>query len=316
MVAENNPELEARSIVTTRLYDAPRELVFDAWSDPEHLAQWWGPDGFTTTTKAFDMRPGGEWWLVMHGPDGRDYDNRIVYREVVRPERLVYQHAGDGGTVHFETTVTFEDAGGKTLLTMRAVFATKAIRDWGEETYHAVEGAKQTLGRLDEFLAGGVFEYSRMFDAPRDLVFKVWSEADHLAKWWGPKGMEFVVGKLEFRPGGMFLYCMKYPGGAGMWGKFVYREISPPERMVFVNSFSDASGNTTRAPFAPDFPMEVLTVVTFGEKDGKTLVTLRGAAINATPAEREKYKAMTTSMQNGFGGTFDQLGDYLKVVRG
>lgn len=149
---------DARSIVTTRTFDAPRELVFAAWSDPDRIAQWWGPNGFTTTTSEFDMRPGGVWRFVMHGPDGTDYQNRIVFEEVVRPERLVYSHCGDGGAgdvepVEFRNTVTFEDLGGRTRLTMRAVLPSAEERDRVAREHGAVEGAEQTLARLAEHLA-------------------------------------------------------------------------------------------------------------------------------------------------------------------
>jgi uncharacterized protein YndB with AHSA1/START domain len=145
---------DARTLVTTRVFDAPRELVFAAWSDPNHLAQWWGPNGFTTTTHTFDKRPGGVWRFVMHGPDGRDYQNRITYDEIVKPERLVYHHGGadDVEPVQFHVTVTFEDVGGKTKLTMRAVFPSAAERDRVVKDYGAAEGAKQTLARLAEYL--------------------------------------------------------------------------------------------------------------------------------------------------------------------
>jgi uncharacterized protein YndB with AHSA1/START domain len=141
---------DARTILTTRVFDAPRELVFAAWTDPKHLAQWWGPNGFTTTTHTFDMRPGGPWRFVMHGPDGRDYQNQITYDEIVKPERLVYHHgsADDVEPVQFRVTVTFEDLGGKTKLTMRAVFPSAAERERVIKDYGAAEGAKQTLARL------------------------------------------------------------------------------------------------------------------------------------------------------------------------
>lgn len=146
---------EGRSIVTTRTYDAPPALVWKAWSDPKHLAKWWGPNGFTTTTSAFDMRPGGAWRFVMHGPDGRDYQNLVAYEEVVEPVRIVYRHSDPEGAepVSFHTTVTFEDLGGKTRLTMSAVFPTAEERDRVVKEFGAVEGAKQTLGHLAEFLA-------------------------------------------------------------------------------------------------------------------------------------------------------------------
>ena len=122
MDARHRPRHRAgcAEIVTTRVFDAPRDLVFEAWTNPKHLVQWWGPDGFTTTIRAIDVRPGGVRRFVMHGPDGVDYENRIVYDEIVKPERLVYRHPGgeDVEPVQIHVTVTFEDHGGKTKLTM------------------------------------------------------------------------------------------------------------------------------------------------------------------------------------------------------
>lgn len=157
MDAKNKPSVtlvDARAIITSRVFDAPRDLVFEAWTDPKHLAQWWGPTGFTTTTSAFEMRPGGVWRFVMHGPDGTDYQNRITFDEVVKPERLTYRHGGDDDVepVQFQVTVTFEDLSGKTRLTMTAVFPTAEARDQVVEKYGAIEGAKQTLERLANYL--------------------------------------------------------------------------------------------------------------------------------------------------------------------
>lgn len=151
------PKAEAaadRELVFTRLYDAPRALVFAAWTDPKHLAQWWGPNGFTLTVHSIDVRPGGVWRFVMHGPDGTDYENCITYDEIVRPERLVYSHGGgeEVEPVRFQTTVTFEDHGGKTRLTMRMVFPSAAERDRVAEKYGAIEGAQQTLARLAAYV--------------------------------------------------------------------------------------------------------------------------------------------------------------------
>jgi uncharacterized protein YndB with AHSA1/START domain len=154
MTASGNSDAH-REIVVSRMIDAPRELVFDAFTDPTHIVEWWGPDGFTTTTERMDVRPGGDWRYVMHGPDGRDYVNRVNYLEISRPDRLVYQHAGDGDTedIDFTTTITFVEAGGKTQLTMRATFSDQAGRDRVVEDYGAIEGGIQTLGRLAAYLA-------------------------------------------------------------------------------------------------------------------------------------------------------------------
>lgn len=157
MAARNSLDLDRdpRSIVAVREFDAPRELVWQAWTDPKHLAQWWGPNGFTTTTSSYDARPGGVWRFVMHGPDGRDYQNRITFEEVVKPERIVYRHGGgaDVEPVQFKTTVTFEDIGGKTRLTMHMLFPSAAERDRVIKEYGADKGLVQTLARLAEHLA-------------------------------------------------------------------------------------------------------------------------------------------------------------------
>lgn len=155
------------------------------------------------------------------------------------------------------------------------------------------------------------FSITRTFDAARDLVFKAFTESEHLAQWWGPRGFSWVSAKLDLRPGGMFHYCMRAPDGQAMWGKFVYREIVPPERIVFVSSFSDEQGNTIRAPFHADWPLEVLNTVTFVEREGKTNLTLRAGPSNATEAERSTYDASHKMMEQGFTGTLDQLADYL-----
>ena len=139
-----------REIVVTRVFDAPRALVFKLWTDPKHVAHWWGPNGFTITNYEMDVRPGGVWRFVMHGPNGVDYQNKVVYREVLEPERLVYSHVSGP---QFEMTVTFDVVGDKTKLTARMVFESAALRDKTIKEFGAVEGLKQTLGRLSEHLA-------------------------------------------------------------------------------------------------------------------------------------------------------------------
>jgi uncharacterized protein YndB with AHSA1/START domain len=148
---------DPRSIIGVREFDAPRELVFAAFTDPKHLAQWWGPEGFTTTTSSFDMRPGGAWRHVMHGPDGRDYPNLIVYEEIVPPERIVYRHPGgdDVEPAQFRQTVRFEDIGGRTRITWRGDFPSAAERDRVIKEYKADVGMTQCMARLAEFVAAG-----------------------------------------------------------------------------------------------------------------------------------------------------------------
>jgi len=139
-----------REIATTRLLDAPRKLVWKVWTDPEHIKEWWGPVGFTTTTKKFDLRPGGQWLFTMHGPDGTDYRNDVTYTDVVEPERIEYDH---GPSPTFHATILFdEESDTRTRLSMQMLFETVEVRDYTVEKFGAVKGLNQTLDRLTEFL--------------------------------------------------------------------------------------------------------------------------------------------------------------------
>ena len=158
MAATNSIDLDSdpKVMVGTRLLDAPRDLVWSVWTDPKHLAQWWGPDGFRTTTSAFDFQPGGVWRFVMHGPDGRDYENRITFDEIVKPDRIAYHHGGsdDVEPVQFRTTVTFDDLGDKTRVTFRGAFPSAEERARVIREYGADKGLTQTLARLGAYVEG------------------------------------------------------------------------------------------------------------------------------------------------------------------
>ena len=139
-----DPESTAdREFVTSRVIDAPRERVFRAFSEPVHLARWWGPKGFTNTFHEFDLRPGGAWRFVMHGPDGANYPNESVFVEVVAPERIVFEHLTDH---HFQMTITFAAQGAKTLVGWRQVFDTAAERQ--RIAKFVIEANEQNLDRL------------------------------------------------------------------------------------------------------------------------------------------------------------------------
>ncbi|MES2373549.1 MAG: SRPBCC family protein [Bacteroidota bacterium] len=142
-----------RELVMTRLINAPRELVFTVWTDPKHIANWWGPTGFTNTIHEMDVKPGGTFLLTMHGPDGTDYPNKIVYNEVIKPEKLTWSHGSgiENDPGQFKVTVTFEAQGQKTLLTMRMLFVSKEERDMVVEKHGAVEGNRQTMDRLEAY---------------------------------------------------------------------------------------------------------------------------------------------------------------------
>jgi uncharacterized protein YndB with AHSA1/START domain len=144
-----------REIVITRIIDAPPELVFEAFTEVRHLSQWWGPEGFTTTTRAFEFRVGGEWDFVMHGPDGTDYQEWITWTRIVAPEGIALLHGESRDDPNaFESVLTFEPDGAATRIEMRTVFPTKELRDEAVEKYHAIEGGEQTLGNLAAYVTG------------------------------------------------------------------------------------------------------------------------------------------------------------------
>lgn len=153
----NNPaeNIAERKIVVTRVFNAPRELVWEAWTNPKHVANWWGPNSFTTTIEKMDVRPGGVWKHVMHGPDDTDYPSSSVFKEVVKPECIVFSHGGsrEGGPgVHFIATWTFEALDNKTRVTMRMVFDTAADRKTVVKEYNAIEGGNQTMDRYGKYV--------------------------------------------------------------------------------------------------------------------------------------------------------------------
>jgi uncharacterized protein YndB with AHSA1/START domain len=151
---EPDHAISDREIVIARIIGAPRELVFKAFTEVRHLSRWWGPEGFSTTTRSFEFRAGGAWDFVMHGPDGTDYQEWITWREIVAPERIALLHGESRDDPNaFESVLTFEPAGAETRIVMRTVFPTKALRDQAVEKYHAIEGGQQTLGHLAAYVA-------------------------------------------------------------------------------------------------------------------------------------------------------------------
>ena len=258
-----------REIITTRILHAPRELVFKAWTDPAHVAKWWGPDGFRSTIQKMDVRPGGEWLLVMHGPDGTDYRNKSVFLEVKEPERLAYDHVSGP---KFVSTVTFDDIDGLTKVTMKQVFESPAELKNVIKAFHADEGGKQTLARLEAHTHAmhwmgkdsgedSQFFMTRVFDAPRALVWEAWSNPAHFQKWFAPKGLTMPGFHMDFRKGGAVSMTMKAPDGTVFEGDGRFSDIVKPELIGWIAFLK------FQAP-----PLEVHSRVRFVDLGGKTLL--------------------------------------------
>ncbi len=322
---------ESKPLTITRLIDAPVALVFKAWSDPELLAQWWGPGGFTAPTIKVDFRVGGKYLYCMQSPEGQQFWVTGIYKEIVPLKRIVWtdsfadaqgnvvsaSHYGMPGDypVEMQVIIEFEDLGNRTRLTLVHI----GLPDAMDEMTGA--GWTESLVKLESHVEGNVpgphrkeLVISRIFNAPRELVFKTMTEPEHLAHWWGPVGMKLEVLKMDLRPCGIFHYAMVALGKQPMYGKFVYREIKAPERMVFIVSFCDVKGRVLRHPASNTWPLEMLNIMQLEEKNGKTILTLRGWPIHETDEERATYEAGFASMNQGFHGTYDQLEKYLATL--
>ena len=158
------------------------------------------------------------------------------------------------------------------------------------------------------------FIISREFAAPRELIWKAWTEPGRLMQWFGPKGSAMPAAKMDLRPSGICHFRLRSPDGRELWGKFIYREIVAPERLVYAQHFSDVEGGLTRHPLNPAWPLHMLTAVTFARQKGKTLLAVRWDPINPTPEESASFDAGRDGMSQGWGGSLDRLGDYLAKV--
>ena len=315
-----------REVLLEREFDAPRAIVWRAFTSADELALWWGPTGFTTETHSIDVKPGGQWRYVMRGPDGQMYPNIITYQEVVEPARLVYKHGGevDAEPVNFITEADFEEiTPERTRVTLRMTFESKASKDFVTREYGAIEGAKQHMQGLADHLErvqsgrddSGVLIIRRVLDAPVETVWEAWADEKQLMSWFHPEVWKLSISEMDLRPGGTYFYRMSSEGMPDMFGIWHIKRVEKPTLLEFVVSFSDKDRAIVRAPFEERWPLETICTVTFEPHAGKgrgTVMTLRSEPINATPEEREVFKNGIGSMQQGWGQTLDNLVAHLR----
>ena len=310
MAAKN----KACEIHINRIYDAPVELVWDAWTDPEQVAKWWGPRGFTLTTHSKDLRPGGIWHYTMHGPDGTDYANKTLYHEVVEHEKLVYDHGGyDERKPLFQVTVLFRPDGDKTIMDMTMTLPTPeqtvSTRKFIKEV-----GGNSTWDRLAEYLekhshGKDCFVINRSFDAPLELMFEMWTNPEHFSKWLPPTGFDMKFLRSDIRPGGSNFYMMTNHTNVTLYGRVEYKEITKPSRLVYTQEFCDEHEQMSRHPMAPVWPATMLsTVVLTAEGPDRTRVTVTWEPVgNVTLEELKAFIDAMPGMTLGWTGSFDKL---------
>lgn len=315
-------DASARELCITRDLSAPRALIWEALTDPAHLARWWGPTGFATETHAHDLRPGGPWRLTMHGPDGRAYANHAVFDAVEPPHRLALRYLEGEGTeaVHHTTEITLAELGpSRTRLTLRMRFPTAEARAMAVERVGAVEGGQQTLGRLAtllDVLQGAppvdpcAFVIRRVLAAPPPRVWLAWTDAAHLARWFHPASWTLFAAELDLRVGGTFFYGFRGPEVPDTWALWTFTEVEAPRRLRFEQSFADAQRRVAASPFGGPWPDRVDTTVTMEPHAGigrGTVLTLTIAPLDATDDERAAFRTAHGSMQTGWAQTLDSL---------
>lgn len=290
-------ETRRREIVIVRVFDAPRDLVFRAWTEPERLARWWGPEGFSVPACESHPRPGGVLRIVMRGPDGIEHTMNATYREVVPPERLVVESGAvaDDGTALLEglTTVTFADRDGRTEVTVRAE-ATALVPQAIAMLGGMEAGWRQSLQCLDDVLTGTVdrqFVLTRVFEAARETVFRAWTDPEQIARWYGPGGFGLTIHEMDVRPGGAWRFTVHGPDGVDYPNDIVYDEIAPPERLAYTHA---------EPPFR--------VTVTFDEFAGLTALTYR--MVFGSAAERDTVVERHHAI-DGANQTLDRLGAHL-----
>ncbi len=319
-------ESAPRDLVMMRVFEAPRKLLWTAWTEREHLAKWWGPNGFTNPVCEVDVRVNGAIRIDMRGPDGTVYPMTGVFREVVEPARLVFSctPVDEQGRPIFEVvnTVTFAERGGKTTVTVHAhvVTETPAAAPYLEGME---AGWSQSLDRLGKELASiqglgarsapargqGITHtadreivVSRVLEAPRELVWEAWTNPEHVAQWWGPKGFSTTIEVMDVRPGGVWKQIMHGPDGTDYPNESVFIEVVKPERIVF--SHSGGRKGAPGAHFEMAWTFEALN-------RHQTRLTMR--SVFQTAAERDivvkEYGAVEGATQ-----TFERLAEHLATM--
>lgn len=306
-------------LVITRVFDAPRSLVWKAWTDAGTLKKWWGPKVFTAPVIKTDLRVGGSYLYCMRGPDGKDYWSTGVYREIVPMERIVvtdsfadakgnvvpasyYGMSGDW-PLELGVTVTFDETGGRTKMILRhegipaGMVREMTAISWSEsfdKLSEIIVSADRTkiiaeLGKQEVII-------TRTFDAPRNLVFQAYTDSHDIPQWWGPKRLTTVVDKIDARPGGFWRFVQYDVAGNTYAFHGVYHEVVPLERIVHTFEFEGMPGHVS------------LETSVFLEKDGKTTVTSR--SVFQTVEDRDGM--MKSGMEEGVFESMDRLAGLLR----
>jgi uncharacterized protein YndB with AHSA1/START domain len=305
-----------------RIFDAPVHLVWAAWTEADHVAQWWGPRGFTITTHSKDLRVGGHWHYTMHGPDGVDYPNKTLYHQVETHKKLVYDHGGDDDRPPlFRVTVLFDEIDGKTHMDMTMAVAT-AQEAANIRTIIKSAGGNSTWDRLAEYLEKTQtgkerFVIVRSFAAPVHVLFEMWVDPQHLSQWLAPTGFSMDYKRADVKEGHTSFYAMTGDSGIKMYGRITYLKIRKPDYLIYEQQFCDENERISRHPMAVVWPETMVTYVAFAaEGPDQTRITITWEPKQpVTPDEIDVFVKAKPGMTQGWTGSFDKLEDYVNRNR-
>lgn len=303
----------SHQLTLLRTFNAPISLVWDAWTDPNKTALWWGPRGFSITTIHKDLRPGGQWTYTMHGPDGVDYPNTTTYFVVEPLKKLEYDHgAHENQKPLFRVTVDFSEEQGITTMKMVMNCESAEAAQNISALIHKANGTS-TWDRLAEYLDEThqnkhTFILNRSLEAPIDLVFEMFIHPAQIEQWQPPSGFKMKIINGNIEAGNSVFYEMSHHE-TKIHGRSTYQKIMRPELLSFYQEFCDANGATAKHPGAPVWPAKWLTSITFTKEDlCHTRVTLTSEIIDThTTEELEVFLAARPGMTHGWNGSFDRL---------
>ncbi len=304
----------------TRIYNAPLKTVWQAWVDPQQVAKWWGPRGFTITNHSKDVRTGGHWDYMMHGPDGKNYPNKTKFLEVVDYSKMSYDHgASDDQPPLFRVTVLFTETNGQTELDFTMAFENAEIATQMKK-FIKKAGGDSTWDRLAEYLSEEIhqkntFVINRSFNTSVEVMYALWTNPKNISAWLAPTGASMNFINADIKVGGGTFWRMEGEHGV-MFGKAKYLEMNPPNKIVYTQQFVDENENISRHPMAPTWPETMLTTVEFSAEDtNQTRVKITWEPHGKTTHDEvETFKNARAGMTMGWTGSFDKLEDHLAKI--
>ncbi len=310
-----NDDIKNRTLGTTRIFNAPLEIVWRVWSDIKHLNNWWGPRGFTQTTSKHEFKVNGTWSFVMHAPNGVDYQNDLVYSEIIPLEKIVIRH---NSLPQFTITALFKMIDSKrTQVDFIQIMDDQKVHD-SVKDYAIIANMEHQikleaeLAKLTGEVVPNEFIIARELKTNLEILWKMFTEPENMASWYGPKEIKTGYSDMDFKRGGHYHFSMIDEDKNESWGKIYYIDIVKNIRLIYLNTFSNSKGEITRHPMAPLMPAELLTTIHFIKiDDNNSKIEIKWYPINALPEEIKMFNDFHESFKMGWTGSLDRLASEL-----